>query len=77
MLRWQLIGKLSSGKDAAKIAERVRQSLSYIRTLEPSMREIVRDCYGKSTRAAFGVNVLLVAGSAFFAWFIKEKRLSR
>jgi hypothetical protein len=41
------------------------------------VREIVRDCYGKSTRATFGVNVMLVAGSAFFAWFIREKRLSR
>jgi len=41
------------------------------------VREVVRDCYGKSTRAAFGVSVMLVAGSAFFAWFIREKRLSR
>jgi hypothetical protein len=72
-----LKSKLNSGKDAAKIAECVRQSLSYIRILEPSVREIVRDCYGKSTRAAFGVSVMLVAGSAFFAWFIREKRLSR
>lgn len=76
-LRTHLKSKLNSGKDAAKIAERVRQSLSYIRTLEPSVREIVRDCYGKSTRAAFGVSVMLVAGSAFFAWLIREKRLSR
>ncbi|OCL15237.1 MFS general substrate transporter [Glonium stellatum] len=76
-LRTYLEDKLRDGKDAAKIAERVRQSLSYIKTLEPGVKEIVRDCYGKSTRTAFWVSVVFVAGSAFFAWFIREKRLSK
>lgn len=76
-LRAHLKSELSSGKDAAKIAERVRQSLEYIKTLEPEVRSIVRDCYARSTRAAFGLQIGLVAGAAVAAWFIREKKLSR
>ncbi|KAF2501029.1 MFS general substrate transporter [Lophium mytilinum] len=77
VLRLNLESALSSGEDAAEIARRVRQSLEYIKTLEPGVREVVRDCYGKSTRAAFIVSIVLVGGSAFFAWFIREKKLTR
>lgn len=76
-LRRQLESELRSGKDATRIAERVRQSLAYIKTLEPEVREIVRDCYSKSTRAAFGLQICLVAGAAISAWFIREKKLSK
>lgn len=77
VLRDRLKSELSSDKDAAEIAERVRQSLSYINNLEPRVADIVRDCYGKSTRAAFGVSIMIVTGAAFFAWFIREKRLGK
>ena len=76
-LRAQLKKELGSGKDVEKIAERVRQSLEYVRTLDPKLRAIVEDCYGKSTRAAFTVGIILVLGSAFSAWFICEKKLTR
>lgn len=76
-LRSHLASELSSGKDALDIAERVRQSLGYINTLEPGIRSVVRECYAKSTRAAFGLEIGLVVGAAASAWFIKEKALSR
>jgi hypothetical protein len=76
-LRKTLKVALDGDKDAEEIAMRVRESLMYFRSLEPVTREIVRECYGKSTRAALGVSLGMVAGSAFFAWFIREKKLER
>jgi MFS family permease len=62
---------------ALEIAERVRQSLAYLRKLEPEVRAIVVDCYTKSTSAAFALQVALVAGAFISAWFIREKALSK
>jgi predicted MFS family arabinose efflux permease len=76
-LRAALKKELSDGKNAEEIARKVRQSLEYVKTLEPEIGEIVRRCYGKSTQAAFTVGLTLVCGSAVSAWFLKEKRLSR
>jgi len=74
-LRSSLRSALKGDKDAEEIAERVRAGLAYYRSLEPHLQEIVRECYGKSTRAALCVSVVLVAGSALAAWAIREKRL--
>ena len=52
-LRDQLREYLSSGKDVEEIMKRVRQSLDYVKTLEPSVRYNVRQCYAKSTRNGF------------------------
>jgi hypothetical protein len=76
-LRDRLAAALSSGDAAAEITERVRESLAYINTLEPNVRALVRACYAQSTRAAFGLEIGLVAGAAISAWMIKEKALSR
>jgi predicted MFS family arabinose efflux permease len=76
-LRASLKKQLGNGKDADTITEKVRQSLEFIKTLEPGTRIIVRNCYARSTRAAFSVGIILVLGSAFAAWFVREKRLSR
>ena len=74
-LRKSLQTALDGDKDAAEIAERVRAGLSYFRSLDPHLKNIVRECYSEATRAALGVGIGLVAGSAVFAWFIREKRL--
>ncbi|KAF2224596.1 MFS multidrug transporter [Elsinoe ampelina] len=74
VLRSELEGTLS-GEEAREIACRVRESLSYIGTLEPKVRAVVAECYAKSTRGAFALQVGLVAGAAIAAWFIREKRL--
>ena len=76
-LRDRLAAALSSGDAAAEITERVRESLAYINTLEPNVKALVRACYAQSTRAAFGLEIGLVAGAAVSAWMIKEKALSR
>ncbi|THW12628.1 MFS general substrate transporter [Aureobasidium pullulans] len=76
-LRDNLATALSNGNTAAEIAERVRESLAYINTLEPGVRALVRECYAQSTRAAFGLEIGLVAGAAVSAWFIREKALSK
>ena len=52
-LRDQLREHLSSGKDAVEIVKRVRQSLDYVKTLEPAVQEAVRQCYASSTRNGF------------------------
>ncbi|KAF2868000.1 major facilitator superfamily domain-containing protein [Massariosphaeria phaeospora] len=77
VLRKSLHEALHGDKNAEEIADRVRESLSYLRSLEPGLQKIVIECYGKSTRAALGVSIGMVAGSAFFAWFIREKKLDR
>jgi hypothetical protein len=74
-LRKALQNALSGDKDAAEIAERVRAGLSYFKSLEPHLQDIVRECYGQATRAALGVGLSLVVWSAVFAWFIREKKL--
>lgn len=74
-LRSGLRAALNGNNDADEIAERVRAGLAYYRSLEPHLQEIVRECYGQATRAALGVSVVLVAGSAICAWVIREKRL--
>ncbi|KAK4984122.1 hypothetical protein LTR50_006809 [Elasticomyces elasticus] len=66
-----------SAADAAEIAQRVRQSLAYLRQLEPGVRALVADCFARATRAAFALEIGLVAGAAISAWFIREKALSR
>ncbi|GAB7338282.1 hypothetical protein MBLNU457_4601t1 [Dothideomycetes sp. NU457] len=76
-LKEHLKDELSSGKAALEIADRVRRNLDYIKTLTPEMRAVVADCYARSTRAAFGVEIGLVAGAAIAAWFIREKSLGK
>ncbi|KAK4552225.1 hypothetical protein LTR86_010579 [Recurvomyces mirabilis] len=62
---------------ALEIAEKVRQSLAFLRQLEPRVRELVTECYANSISAAFGLQIALVAGAAVSAFFIREKALSK
>ncbi|EUC34710.1 hypothetical protein COCCADRAFT_3916 [Bipolaris zeicola 26-R-13] len=74
-LRKTLQSVLQGDDNAAEIAERVRAGLSYYRALDPVLKSIVRECYGKATRVALAVAIALVAGSALLVWFIHEKSL--
>lgn len=60
-LRNQLQEKLRSGKDAENIVKRVRESLDYIGTLDPEVREVVRQCYGSATRHGFALMLGIVS----------------
>jgi len=66
-----------SEEKAMEIADKVRQSLAFLRKLDPQIRAIVTDCYARSTSAAFGLQIGLIVGAAISAWFIKEKALSK
>lgn len=77
VLRTQLESRLGSGKEAEKIVNGVRRNLEYIKTLNPEVAAVVRECYGTATRDGFALMVLIVLGSAISAFFIREKRLSK
>ena len=64
-------------RKALEIAERVRESLAYLRHLKPDVRAVVADCYAHSTTAAFILQIGLLTGAAISAWWIKEKALSK
>lgn len=63
--------------EALDIADKVRQSLAYLKELDPKIRAVVEHCFARSTNAAFGLQIALVAGAAISAWFIREKKLSK
>ncbi|KAB8337191.1 hypothetical protein FH972_021494 [Carpinus fangiana] len=75
-LRSSLKAGLGDGKQADKIMTGVRKSLDYIKTLDPTTRQLVQDSYALSTRAAFILEVGLALGSAGAAWLIRERPLS-
>jgi hypothetical protein len=77
MLRSTLKAELTDSGDAEKIANMVRRSLDSIKTLEPAVRDIVKECYAKSTRFGFEVEVFIVLGAAISAIFVKETMLKR
>ena len=60
-LRIQLRDRLRSGKDADQIVRRVRESLDYIKTLDPEVKEMVRQSYGSAVRAGYGLVLGIVA----------------
>ena len=62
-LRMELSEQLKSDKDVANLVKRVRESLDYLKELDPATLEIVRQCYGSATRAGIG----LMLGIVFFA----------
>lgn len=76
-LMGQLRDHLNSEKDAEEIVKRVRESLDYVKTLEPAVREAVRQCFASSTRNGFGFILGIACCAMLASWFIREKRLSR
>ena len=76
-LRIFLRQTLSDHADVDIILQHVRESLEYIDTLDPSVREVVRMCYGTAMRVTFVVNFCLAIVSALTSWFINDKDLSK
>ncbi|KAI9848942.1 MAG: hypothetical protein M1838_000322 [Thelocarpon superellum] len=76
-LRAHLRAALENGKAADEIVRRVRESLDYINTLEPAIRDVVRVCYGEATRAGFLMNLIFASGAMISAVWILEKKLSK
>ena len=59
-LKTQLRERLKSGKDAVFIEKHVRESLEFIKTLEPQIQVIVRECYGTAVRNGFVLMCVIV-----------------
>lgn len=74
-LRLNLRAALQNGGDAEAIVDRVRQSLDFIKTLEPATRDIVRHCYSTATTISFVLDACIAAGAALSAVFITENKL--
>lgn len=77
VLRTRLRDALRDSKDVDKIVDGVRQSLDFIKTLDPVVARTVRDCYGWATNKGFA----FLIGVVFFAFvsslFIRERNLTR
>ncbi|TVY15661.1 Vacuolar membrane amino acid uptake transporter fnx2 [Lachnellula arida] len=76
-LRTRLRAGLESGRQADEIVDRVRQSLDYIKELEPRIRGLVRRCYQVSTNSAFGMSIAFVTCALVCSLYMREKKVSR
>ncbi|KAL8838817.1 MAG: hypothetical protein Q9176_004890 [Flavoplaca citrina] len=63
-LRNQLQEKLGNSDEAATVVRNVRESLDYLKTLDPATRELVRQCYGNATTAGFGLLIAIASLAA-------------
>ncbi|KAF3770027.1 MFS general substrate transporter, partial [Cryphonectria parasitica EP155] len=77
VLRAQLASRLGSGDAAEAIEQRVRESLDYIKLLEPGTAAIVRRCYQIATIHVFGFQALPFALAFLSSFFIREKSLNK
>lgn len=77
ILRAQLASRLGNGGAASEIEQHVRESLDYIKQLEPGTAEIVRRCYQIASMHVFGFQALPFALALISSFFIKEKSLAK
>lgn len=77
LLRERLRLRLKDSKDIDYIVNGVRESLDFIKKLDPDVAQIVRSCYGWSTNKGFGFMVVVVFFALFSACFMREAKLSR
>ncbi|OJK03007.1 hypothetical protein ASPACDRAFT_1896282 [Aspergillus aculeatus ATCC 16872] len=77
VLRDRLQWALRESDDIDRIVAGVRQSLDFIKTLDPAVARVVRSCYGWATNKSFAFVVGVVFCSFVSSLFIHEKRLAR
>lgn len=77
LLRERLRTGLRDSKDIDEIVNGVRESLDFIKKLDPDVAMIVRSCYGWSTNKGFAFMVGIVFFALFSAFFMRESKLSR
>ncbi|CAG8034425.1 unnamed protein product [Penicillium olsonii] len=77
LLRDRLRTGLHDNKNIDQIVEGVRQSLDFIKTLDPTTAKIVRDSYGWSTNKGFAFMVVVVFFALLSGCFIRESKLNR
>ncbi|KAH6654640.1 multidrug resistance protein fnx1 [Truncatella angustata] len=76
VLRTELAVRLSDSR-ADEIAERVRESLDYIRELPIDVANVVRDCYATATSWACLPVIIMIILCLISSAFIREKKLER
>ena len=59
--------RLPSGEDTDRIARSVRESLDFVKTLQPEMQVVVRESYASSIRMAYAIVIGVVAMSLLFS----------
>ena len=77
VLRNRLRYALRDSKDIDRIVDGVRESLDFIKTLDPAIARIVRDCYGWATNKGFAFLIGVVFLAFVSSLFIRERSLSR
>ncbi|KAL3305990.1 major facilitator superfamily transporter [Colletotrichum asianum] len=77
VLRTQLRVRLSDGEEARRIEERVRESLDYIRELEPGVQGEVRGSYQVATLGAMVPMTAFLVLAFASTFFIRERALSK
>lgn len=77
VLKSSLERKLGNGKEAVEIVDQVRQSLEYLKKLDPATRGVVRVAYGEAVRRGFVLMLVASSGAFVFSWFLREKKLNR
>lgn len=77
VLRNRLQSGLRDSKNIDQIVEGVRESLDFIKTLDPATARIVRDSYGWSTNKGFAFLVFVVFFALLSSCFIRESKLNR
>ncbi|OOQ91150.1 MFS multidrug transporter [Penicillium brasilianum] len=77
LLREGLREGLRDSKDIDQIVNGVRESLDYIKKLDPEIASIVRGCYGSSVNQGFAFMVVVVFFALFSAFFMREAKLTR
>ncbi|KAJ5954609.1 hypothetical protein N7501_008888 [Penicillium viridicatum] len=77
VLRNRLQSGLRDSKNIDQIVEGVRESLDFIKTLDPTTARIVRDSYGWSTNKGFAFLVVVVFFALLSSCFIRESKLNR
>lgn len=77
LLRNRLRFALRNSGDIERIVRGVRQSLDFIKTLDPAVARVVRDCYGWATNKGFAFMIGIVFFAFFSSAFIREKKLNR
>lgn len=76
-LRTGLRSALRDVEDIDKIVDNIRQSLDYIRNLEPHVKQLVRECYGRAISHGFGSMATIAFFALISAFFIREAKLGR
>ncbi|BDD64118.1 hypothetical protein MPDQ_000539 [Monascus purpureus] len=77
LLRSRLRFALRDSGDINRIVKGVRQSLDFIKTLDPAVAKLVRGCYGWAMNKGFAFMISIVFCAFFSSLFIREKKLNR